>query len=211
MKKSTILIGVFSLFMMTSCGMFEGPEGPQGEQGIQGEQGPQGPQGDQGPQGEQGPQGDTGPQGPQGNTGPQGPQGNTGPQGDKGDPGDSEARLYVYPGNNYVTNQSYFVDIPNLGPQINSYMIFVFLVDTSLNLRYPLPGTGVSALSTYRVWWLRSGANINVRTQRSAGPGETYGELRVVAIPLTQMPTARVATPEVDFDNYDDVVRYYGL
>lgn len=40
MKKSTILIFVFSIFLMTSCEMFEGPEGPQGEQGEQGDTGP---------------------------------------------------------------------------------------------------------------------------------------------------------------------------
>jgi len=202
MKKSTFLIFVFSLFLISSCGMFEGPEGPQGEQGLQGEQGSQGTQGSQG---NQGPQGNTGPQGPQGNPGV------PGAQGEKGDPGNSGARLYVFSGNNYLTNQSYFVDLPGLGPQINDYMIFVFLMDTSLNLRYPIPGSGVSGLTTYRVWWLRSGANINVRTQRSAGPGETYGEVRVIAIPVTQMPTARVAAPDVDFDNYEELVRYYGL
>jgi len=193
MKKSNFLIFVFSLFLISSCGMFEGSEGPQGEQGLQGIQGAQGNPGN------------TGPQGPQGNPGA------PGAQGPQGNPGNSGAKLYVFSGNNYTTNQSYFVDLPGLGPQINDYMIFVFLLDPTLNLRYPIPGSGISGLTTYRVWWLRSGANINVRTQRGAGPGETYGEVRVIAIPITQMPTARVASPEVDFENYEELVRYYGL
>lgn len=181
MKKSNFLIFVISFFLVSSCGMFEGSEGPQGDQGLQGIQGAQGNPG------------------------------NTGPQGTPGNPGNSGAKLYVFGGNNYATNQSYFVDLPGLGPQINDYMIFVFLLDTSLNLRYPIPGSGVSGLTTYRVWWLRSGANINVRTQRSAGPGETYGEVRVIAIPITQMPSSRVGSPEVDFNNYEELVRFYGL
>jgi hypothetical protein len=202
MKQSNFLIFVISFFLISSCGMFEGSEGPQGDQGLQGIQGAQGNPGN------------TGPQGTPGNPGAQGTPGNPGApgaQGPPGNPGNSGAKLYVFGGNNYATNQSYFVDLPGLGPQINDYMIFVFLLDTSLNLRYPIPGPGVSGLTTYRVWWLRSGANINVRTQRSAGPGETYGEVRVIAIPITQMPSARVGSPEVDFNNYEELVRFYGL
>jgi len=199
MKKSTFLIFVFSLFLIASCDLPPGPEGPQGDQGLQGEQGPQGPQGTAGA---------TGPQGPQGTAGATGPQGE---QGEKGDPGDSGARLYVFPGNNYATNQSYFVNIPDLGPQVNSYLFFVYLVDTSVGVIYPIPGQGISGNSTYRVWWLRIGTVVSVRTQRSAGLGEAYGEMRVITVPVTQMPSGRLNAPELDFNNYEEVIRYYRL
>jgi hypothetical protein len=188
MKKSNFLIFVISFFLISSCGMFEGSEGPQGDQGLQGIQGAQGNPG---------------------NTGPQGTPGNPGAQGTPGNPGNSGALLYVFGGNNYLINQTYFVNVPGLGPQTDNYMIFVFLVDGTV--RYPIPGSGTNGASTYRVWWLRSGTTISIRTQRIAGPGETYGELRVVAIPITQMPSARVGSPEVDFNNYEELVRYYGL
>lgn len=202
------------MFMVASCGMFEGPEGPQGEQGEQGIQGEQGPQGDPGdpgatgPQGEQGPQGNTGPSGPEGPTGPTGPQG---PQGEKGDPGESNVRLYTFPGHDYGSSASYFVSIPEIGPQVDAHLFFVYLVDTSVDVKYPIPGQGISGNSTYRVWWLRIGSTVSVRTQRSAGPGENYGQVRVITIPITQTPGGRLNAPEVDFDNYDEVVRYYGL
>ncbi|WP_158859689.1 collagen-like protein [Lunatibacter salilacus] len=199
MKNSTFLIFIFSIFLMTSCEMFEGPEGPQGEQGLQGEQGEQGPQGDPGNTGA------TGPQGPQGNTGA------TGPQGEKGDPGESNVRLYTFPGANYGINASHYVSIPGIGPQVDSHLFFVYLIDTSVAVKYPIPGQGISGNSTYRVWWLSIGSSVSVRTQRSAGPGETYGEMRVITVPIAQMPNGRVAQTDVDFNDYDAVVSYYGL
>lgn len=199
MKKSACLIFVFSIFLMTSCEMFEGPEGPQGEQGVPGEQGPQGDTGAQGNPGATGPQG------------PQGPQGPAGPRGPQGESGESNVRLYTFPAHNYASNASYYVSIPGIGPQVNEHLFFVYLVDTSVGVIYPIPGQGISGNSTYRVWWLRIGSNVSMRTQRSAGPGETYGEMRVVTIPIAQMPNGRVALPDIDFDDYDAVVSYYGL
>jgi hypothetical protein len=211
MKKYVYLSFVFSIFLMASCEMFEGPEGPQGEQGVQGEQGPQGNPGATGPQGNPGA---TGPQGNPGATGPQGPQGiagPAGPQGEKGDPGESNVRLYTFPAHNYASSASYYVNIPDIGPQVNAHLFLVYLVDTSVGVTYPIPGQGISGNSTYRVWWLRIGSNVSLRTQRSAGPGETYGEMRVITIPIAQMPTGRVALPDIDFDDYNAVAAYYGL
>lgn len=193
MLKSKGLIFVMSIFMMVSCGLFEGPEGPQGEQGPIGEQGPQGNPG------------------PAGAPGPAGQVGATGPKGDKGDPGESNVRLYKFPGHNYASSANYFVDIPGIGPQVDAYLFFVYIVDTSVAVTYPIPGPGISANSTYRVWWLRIGTNVSLRTQRIAGPGEMYGEMRVITIPITQMPGGKLTLPDIDFDNYDEVVRYYGL
>lgn len=184
------------MFLVASCGMFEGSEGPQGEQGIQGEQGVQGIPGA------------TGATGPQGPAGPAGP---TGPQGEKGDPGESNVRLYNFPGHNYSTSASYYVSIPDIGPQVDAHLFFVYLVDTSVDVKYPIPGQGISGNSTYRVWWLRIGSTVSVRTQRSAGTGENYGQVRVITIPITQMPGGRINAPDLDFNNYDEVVKYFGL
>ncbi|WP_084118487.1 collagen-like protein [Aquiflexum balticum] len=199
MKKSLGLVLVFSLFFIASCEMFEGPEGPQGDQGIQGEQGVPGATGATGATGAQGPAGPTGPAGP------------AGPQGVQGEPGQSNVRLYTFPGHNYGVSASYFVSIPAIGPQVDAHLFFVYLVDTSVNVKYPIPGQGISGNSTYRVWWLSIGSNVSVRTQRSAGPGENYGEVRVITIPITQMPSGRLNAPALDFNNYDEVVKYYGL
>lgn len=190
MKKYIYLSFVFSIFLMASCEMFEGPEGPQGEQGVQG------PQGNPGA---------SGPQGPQGIAGP------TGPQGEKGDPGESNVRLYTFSAHNYASSASYYVMIPEIGPQVDAHLFFVYLVDTTVDVKYPIPGQGISGNSTYRVWWLRIGSSVSLRTQRSAGPGENYGEMRVITIPITQMPGGRVALPDIDFDDYNAVAAYYGL
>jgi hypothetical protein len=202
MKKSTMLIFVISMFLVASCGMFEGPEGPQGEQGdkvskenralreirvqlVHKE-----------------------------NKDPKvilDLLAQQGPQGEKGDPGESNVRLYTFPGHDYGSSASYYVSIPEIGPQVDAHLFFVYLVDTSVDVKYPIPGQGISGNSTYRVWWLRIGSTVSVRTQRSAGPGENYGQVRVITIPITQTPGGRLNAPEVDFDNYDEVVRYYGL
>jgi hypothetical protein len=79
------------LFLISGCGMFEGPEGPIGEQG---------PVGEQGPEGEQGPQGEQGPDGPQGRPGNDGTQG---PPGEKGEAGNANVLVKTIT----ITNQSY--------------------------------------------------------------------------------------------------------
>lgn len=94
---------------------------------------------------------------------------------------------------------------------MDSHLFFVYLIDTSVAVKYPIPGQGISGNSTYRVWWLNIGGSVSIRTQRSAGPGENYGQMRVITVPITQMPSGRVALPDVDFNDYDAVVSYYGL
>ncbi|MCC5931525.1 MAG: collagen-like protein [Cyclobacteriaceae bacterium] len=182
--------------IILSC---EGPAGPEGDPGPQGDQGPQGIQGTQGQQG------------PPGEKGEKGDQGEPGEKGEKGDPGDMNVKLYVFTGHNYATAASRFIDLPGYGPKIYETMFFVYLVNTSQTLIYPIPGYGTSAISFYRVWYLRSGNNVSVRTQLVSGAGETYEEIRVVTLPIGNMPGGRSALPDIDFSNYDEVAEYYGL
>jgi len=215
--KPILVAAILIMGICNGCSLFEGPEGAQGERGVQGEQGPVGPQGEQGPQGETGPQGEAGPQGPrgaqgpQGQPGPQGPQGEQGPQGPQGEPGAFNATIYTYPSHNFNTSASRFIDIPGIGSQVSNLMFFVYLVDVNTNLYYPLPGPGAAATSMYRVWWLQIGTAASVRINRYSGPGESYGQIRILTIPITQAPGARQALPEIDFTNFEEVKNYYGF
>lgn len=119
-----------------------------------------------------------------GNPGPQGQQGPPGPVGQTGPPGPGPT-MFTFPAHNYSTSASYFVNLAGLGPQVNDVMIWVYLVDTSTGVIYPIPGKGISGNSDYRVWWLSIGSSISVRTQRAAGPGENYGEVRVLVVPIS--------------------------
>lgn len=119
-----------------------------------------------------------------GNEGPTGPAGPIGPIGPEGPPGPSPT-LYVLAGNNFQTTPLANLTLQGLGPEINQIMITVYLVDTGSNVIYPIPGKGISALSTYRVWWLRVSNDIAVRINRHEGTGETYGEIRVVTTPIS--------------------------
>jgi hypothetical protein len=153
-------------------------------------------------------------EGPVGPTGPQGLQGEQGPQGvrgDTGDTGDINAQLHVFAGHNFGTSASRYISIPGIGPEVDELMFFVYLVDTEFDVIYPMPGRGISATSSYRLWWLRIGNDVSVRLNRYEGPGENYGEIRVITIPLSGLPTGSETMPEVDFGNYGETVRYYGL
>ncbi|WP_262918418.1 collagen-like protein [Belliella filtrata] len=171
-------------------------------------QGPEGPQGDQGPQGEQGLQGPAGAQGSQGPAGAQGPQGPTGPQGQQGVPGGINFEIYDYPAHNFASNSNRFIDIPNIGSQINDVTFLAFLIDSSVGVTYPIPGPGSSANSMYRFWWLRIGTAISVRINRYSGPGETY-TLRFLKLPLVNNPGGRATLPDIDLNDHDAVVAYY--
>ncbi|EON75376.1 hypothetical protein ADIS_4080 [Lunatimonas lonarensis] len=201
-QRNGFIAAFLILIVCGACTLFEGPEGSQGERGPQGEQGPAGPQG---PQGEQGAPGEAGPQGPAG------PQGATGPQGPQGEPGSFNATLYTFPSHDFSSLATRVLDIPNIGPQVSNLMFFVYLVDTNSNLFYPLPGPGGGGQSLYRVWWLRVSTSASVRINRYSGPGETYGQIRVITVPLVQNAGGRAALPDIDFNNYEEVRVYYGF
>jgi hypothetical protein len=174
-------------------------------------EGPTGPTGPQGPQGEQGLQGSVGAQGDVGPQGPEGPQGPAGPEGPQGEPGNSDTRLYIFSGHNYATNGTSFRTIPGLGPQVNEYMFFTYLVNTDFNLIYPVPGWGNAAATAYRVWWLPEGNNVSVRISRVEGPGESYDEIRIITIPISQFPAASTELADINFDNYEEVAEIFNL
>ncbi|MCH7403053.1 collagen-like protein [Belliella kenyensis] len=199
MRKNYFISMILCLLFLISC---EGLEGPQGDQGPQGEQGLQGPAGATGPQGPAGATGATGATGPQGPAGPQGQ------QGQQGAPGGINFEIYNYPAHNFASNANRFIDIPNIGSQIDDVTFLAFLIDSSVGVTYPIPGPGSSATSMYRFWWLRIGNAISVRINRYSGPGETY-TLRFLKLPLVNNPGGRATLPDIDLTDYDAVVAYY--
>ena len=109
---------------------------------------------------------------------------------------------------NFSSTSNRFIDIPNIGSQINDVTFLAFLIDSSVGVTYPIPGPGSSATSMYRFWWLRIGSAISVRINKYSGPGETYN-LRFLKLPLINNPGGRATLPDIDLTDYDAVVEYY--
>lgn len=93
---------------------------------------------------------------------------------------------YTYGSHDFSSSALQTINIPGLGSQVDNLMFFVYLVKNPVY--YPLPGPGVEAHSMYRVWWLQAGASASVRIQRYSGTGETYDGIRIVTVPITQIP-----------------------
>ena len=217
MKKQHSILGkylplLWVIFMMVTIVSCEGPEGPKGDQGILGAEGPIGPTGQEGPRGVQGA---TGERGAQGERGPQGPQGTQGPKGDQGDPGNANVKMYTFDGHNFSTSVPEVIRvIPSSLTQFNSTVYFAYM--RSGNFWYSLPGYGAGGSSNYRVYsdyqtssTIAVGGNARIIINRTSGLGENYTSIRVVAIETT--PGNRLKLPDIDFNNYEEVVNYFGF
>lgn len=204
--KMLLLVFVFSIHL--SC--VEGPEGPQGEIGMSGINGDKGDKGDKGDPGEKGDKGDPGSNGLNGANGAQGQ------KGDKGDPGNANVITFTFTGYNFVFP---LVPFPNenanreISRTINmSSMVFnrtIFLVYASTGFTwYHLPGWGPSG-AAYRISNRFATSRAEITIRRMSGLGDNFSAIRIIAIETT--PGARVQLPDIDYNNYDVVAKYFGI
>ncbi|QEH41214.1 collagen-like protein [Chitinophaga sp. XS-30] len=157
--------------------------------------------GDPGPQGLQGEQGDPGPQGAQGAQGPQGIAGN------------ANVTQYTYGAHNFATTASATLQVTTTADTMNRSAWHVYLVRASGNV-YPIPGFGLNGSSDYRLYWSHSGGKVNFSINKVSGPGEEYASMRIIRIYANQTAAGGRASnplPDIDFNDYYAVCRYYGL
>lgn len=184
----TMLIVAMCLLMYPSC---EGPEGPQGLPGSQGEQGVQG---------------QTGPAGPAGAIGP------AGPQGVQGSPGNANVKLYTFPGHDFSLSPRAVRNIPNTTlEEMNLTKYAVYMVNAGGEI-YSIPGHAApSGSANFVQYYLRQSHQVNVvqfiidRDRL----GALFPQIRIFAI-LAE-PGNRKLSADLDFNNYEEVARYYGF
>ncbi len=168
----------FAVSVCWSCSLFEGPEGPQGETGPEGPQGEMGPVGPSGERGEPGQIGETGEQGPIGQTGPQGP------KGEQGTPGNANVMVYTFIGQDFASESILHLEISMSIEDFNKQLFYTYM--RRGNVWYILPNYGNVAATYYRTYHQyipnRSAVQITIARVNTIGPGETYEEVKVVAI-----------------------------
>jgi hypothetical protein len=207
-KFRNLMTFVFALSLCWSCSLFEGPEGPQGETGPEGPQGEMGPVGPRGERGEPGQMGETGEQGPIGQTGPQGP------KGEQGAPGNANVKVYTFDGQDFANNSIQHVEISMSIDDFNKLLFYTYMKRG--NVWYILPNYGNAGRTYYRTYHQyipnRSAVQITIARVNTTGPGETYEEVKVVAIetaPETLVPT--VIQPTVDIRDLTQVMGELGI
>lgn len=191
---------IFKLAIVIGLGIFscEGPEGPAGPPGIKGEQGIQGETGQQGPIGQTGPQG------------PAGTPGAIGPQGPQGIPGNANVKVFTFQGANFqviggVTEVERTIQLTQI--LYNNSLFFVYM--RAGTLWFPIPGPGANGLSSYRTTISFSSNLARFRVLRSGGVGDMIDQIKIVSIEGT--PGNRVMLPDIDFNDFNKVVDYFGL
>ncbi|WP_162418452.1 collagen-like protein [Cyclobacterium roseum] len=191
-----------------SCDLFEGPKGEPGEVG------PRGAQGEMGPVGPRGERGEPGQRGEPGEIGPVGPRGAQGPRGERGAPGNANVREYTFDGHDFTESESYEMLIPMSQSDFRNRIFYTYMrrgADW-----YVLPNYGLLGRTYYRTFHRyvenRNSARISISRVVETGVGETYSEIKVIAIETT--PAVRFqlpVLPTVDIRDYNQVVRGVGL
>lgn len=219
MNRLKTLLTIVALTLATAA--CDGPVGPQGDTGPQGPAGEDGAQGPQGPAGGDGQNGQDGPQGPEG------------PQGEPGEDGNANVTLYIF------DEHAFSSQSPSVGLGIDDVSLtewtesawFVYLVgnpECPAVCRFHVPGLGSpyeAETSFYNASdHLGSGDQVVVLVTLESGPGETYDNIHVVRVDVSNVEfpneglTAGLqSSPEdllpanLDFSDYNAVKEYYGL
>ncbi|NHE58478.1 collagen-like protein [Cyclobacterium plantarum] len=204
-KFRVIMTFIVALSLSWSCDMFEGPKGDPGEVGPRGAQGEMGPVG---------PRGERGEPGQRGEIGPVGPQGTQGPRGERGAPGNANVREFTFDGHDFTESESYEMLIPMSQSDFSNRIFYTYMrrgADW-----YVLPNYGSLGRTYYRTFhrYLESSnsARISISRVVETGAGESYNEIKVIAIETT--PAVRFqlpVLPTVDIRDYNQVMQGVGL
>jgi hypothetical protein len=174
--------------------------------------------------------GPAGPAGPAGAAGPTGPAGAAGAQGPTGVSGNANVMQYIYApvdANNNFTG----LDLTGVAPTANYLALVLYAPHDTLGkcawfmylnkqgVYYAIPGAGVGDSSTYSFsfgYYVTDSALFVV--SRPTGIGEIYDAIKLVRILIsnispnsTQGGSGRRGLPDIDFKNYAEVKKYYGL
>lgn len=150
--------------------------------------------------------GDTGPQGADGPAGP------AGPMGPQGIAGNANAMQYTFGAFNYYGALSNQLKVPTTADTANRSAWFIYMVRAGGNV-YSIPGWGVNGSTEYRTFWETGATAVDFTINTKQGPGEEYTSTRIIRIYATGTVNAgrNSSLPDIDFNDYAAVCRYYGL
>ena len=164
----------------------------------------------EGPAGEKGAKGD---KGDQGATGPTGPAGVPGPQ---GIPGNAGVKMYLYESKAFTTNTSY--NVPISAAEAANSLIYAYY--KSSTWWYPVPGLGASGAYEVRSYFSASGSTsipfiIELYTLSGVAytTQVTWSAFKIIVVPIPEDNIVEVkgSAYPVDFNNYAEVAKYFGL
>lgn len=167
----------------------------------------------------EGPQGEVGPQGEPGTPGAAGPAGPAGPAGESG-----KAKVFDFQGINFTAANTYRVGIEyatnNMTVGTNDVvMVYEFAGATNDNVTFwrPLPQTYYSNGKPVVYSYAYSNIAVLIDLDAEEAVLPTLGEefttnqvFRVVVIPGS-LRNGRVIKPNINYNNYEEVARYYNI
>ena len=217
LKKTAMIL--LSAVMLCACSKpgekgEKGDKGDKGEQGATGATGAQGAQGIQGERGERGLQGERGERGLQGEQGIQGIQGEQGIQGIQGIPGvagNANVMMYTY-GYKYIPVGDYAdYIIPISFADAGKCLIYAYALSI-YGYWYPIPGLANGFETRFVLVDESPNTVINIylysipATAVLTFPVE-WNAFRIIVVPITNI----IPKGAVDYSNYNEVAKYYGL
>ncbi len=134
-----------------------------------------------------------------------------GPTGPAGKDGNANVVLYKFPGNNFATTTSIenYVTMPQ--DSFDGYAWFAYLKYNSSNT-YAMPGYGYGGSTDYRFYTFNNSATDHgFVVAKVTGPGEAYIESRIVGIQIGKVIGKKYDLPEINFNDYNAVKKYYKL
>ncbi|MEP6747840.1 MAG: hypothetical protein ABJB86_08940 [Bacteroidota bacterium] len=143
--------------------------------------------------------------------GPAGPAGPAGATGPAGIAGNANATQYIFPSHNFRDGADAVLTVNTTEDTVNRSAWFVYLI-YARSSGYPVPGFGYDNLAQYGMSWVYDQKAIFTIT-RIAGQGENYLNIRIVRIYTNSSTGDRTkrSLPDIDFNDYDAVRRYYQL
>lgn len=139
-----------------------------------------------------------------------------GPQGPQGEPGNSNIKIYDFGGRDFsIGDTIVYVDSITADTNENSVWFVYFIgYGTNSSSTFSIPGNGYGAESYYyfRNIYLSTSYRSMFLLHKSTGPGEAYNKIRVVQFYVPNSEgRPQDMLPKIDYSNYEEVKRYYGL
>lgn len=156
-----------------------------------------------------GPQGEPGPSGPQGMPGEPGPPGLAGVQGVQGN---ANVKMYTFPGNTFRRGTPMATRNINMSEEEYDGTIFIAYFLFS-GYWQSIPGMiGIDSEYAFRTRYHSPNPN-NIASMvfemREGTRDQVISNIRVIAIETT--PGNRIALPDIDFNNYEEVALHFGF
>jgi hypothetical protein len=163
-----------------------------------------------------------------GATGPQGP---AGADGANGTNGNANVKVYTFASHDFSVTSSKSLSVTTTADTASNSAWLIYLVRASGNV-YPIPGFGVNGTSDYRAFWIYGSPSVNFTISKVSGAGDLYSNIRIIRIfasglkkdthgnstersksweSLSEMEKAKSLYPNVDFLDYNAVVKAFNL